>query len=159
MAETVIHLDGELPIRVLDEKGWAQDAWTDDDGHVGIPSEEGIAMGELKIEPTFYKRQMDEWRIDVIAGALRLCSVSAQGRDDPVATSIAMRIVEALEALEALPTTSEIALGAERRPGRGGGAVTPPIAPIPVDAIERGRRWLPELRRTLAAHGPKEGRP
>ncbi len=34
MAETVIHLDGELPIRVLDEKGWAQDAWTDDDGHV-----------------------------------------------------------------------------------------------------------------------------
>ncbi len=37
--------------------------------------------------------------------------------------------------------------------------MTPPIAPIPVDAIERGRRWLPELRRTLAAHGPKEGRP
>ncbi len=33
-----------------------------------------------------------------------------------------------------------------------------PLAPIPADAIKRGRRWLPELRRTLAAHRPTEPR-
>ena len=31
---TMIHLDGSLPIAVLDEKGWAKGAWTDNEGHV-----------------------------------------------------------------------------------------------------------------------------
>lgn len=31
--------------------------------------------------------------------------------------------------------------------------------PIPAEAIERGRRWLPELRRILAASGPEAEEP
>ena len=34
MTETIIHLDGAKPLAVLDERGWAQGAWTDGAGHV-----------------------------------------------------------------------------------------------------------------------------
>lgn len=32
--QVVIHLDGALPLAVLDERGWTQGQWTDDKGHV-----------------------------------------------------------------------------------------------------------------------------
>jgi len=34
MTETIIHLDGELPIQILNERGWIQGQWEDGTGHV-----------------------------------------------------------------------------------------------------------------------------
>lgn len=59
MTETIIHLDGTLPIAVLDQRGWAQGAW---ESEHGVCAHQAIRLCELRAGDAFLIEQVAEDR-------------------------------------------------------------------------------------------------